>query len=426
MTAEEAGHINIPLVDLASPRLDAATGSPRGVAILGATGSIGKQAIRVISRHKDLFSPVVVSARSDATGLAEIAARLQPKAAILSRDDLSTTDQHETEQIFRSAGYSGRVLTGEDALLEEIRNPEVEIVLNAIVGFSGIRATISALRSGKRLALANKESLVAGGDLVAAALREGGGAIVPVDSEHAALVQCLRGWDLSEVESIYLTCSGGPFRGKTEADLSSVTPTEALAHPTWNMGPKITVDSATLMNKGLEVIEAHWLFGLDYSSIGVVVHPQSIVHAIASFIDGSSVAHLAEPDMENPILFALGYPLRLSDRAGALSWGENLDLHFEAPDTKTFRCLQLAYEAGRLGGGAPCVLNAANEVAVAAFLDGRLNFADIATVVESVLSKSPLEGVGDLESLIDLDRIAREQAEHEVSHLQTRQRAKVV
>lgn len=424
--SHSARRVGPPLVDLSRERILEGTGSPRGVAILGATGSIGRQAVRVVSRHRDLFRTVVVAAHSDVAGLAEVAAHLQPDTAVLARDDLSGREARDAEETLRSAGFTGRVATGEDAAVEELRRPEVDVVLNAIVGFSGIRATLSALRAGKRLALANKESLVAGGHLVAEALRAGGGEIVPVDSEHAALVQCLRGWEVSEVDTVILTCSGGPFRGKTTADLASVRIEDALAHPTWNMGPKITVDSATLMNKGLEVIEAHWLFGVDFSCIEVVVHPESIVHAIVAFQDGSSLAHLAEPDMENPILFALGYPVRTADPAGALSWGRPLDLHFEAPDSKTFRCLQLAYEAGRMGGGAPCVINAADEVAVAAFLDGRLNFTEIPSVVETALRRSPEKAPDDLGALVDLDRCAREWAEAEVAAGELRRKARVV
>ncbi len=402
--------IEAPLVDLSCSAGPAASGNPAGVAILGATGSIGRQAARVISRHRDLFRPVLIAARSNVSGLAEVAAQLQPQIAHLANDRLSEKEIREAESLLRKAGFEGKFTTGEDALLAELGSADIDVVLNAIVGFSGIRATIATLEAGKRLALANKESLVAGGSLVAKALRQGGGEIVPVDSEHAALLQCLRGWGIPQVDTVYLTCSGGPFRGMTATDLESVGAEDALAHPTWRMGPKITVDSATLMNKGLEVIEAHWLFGLDYSSIQVVVHPQSVVHAIVAFRDGSSIAHLAEPDMENPILFALSYPERLTDNSGAIRWGSSIDLHFEAPDTKTFRCLELAYTAGRIGGGAPCVLNAANEVAVAAFLEGKLNFVEIPNVVESVLEELAGEIPTDLEALIALDNRARQEA----------------
>ena len=396
-----------PLVDIAKPKSSASGEHPQGVAILGVTGSIGQQAVRVIQRHTNAFRAVMVAARSNVDGLIRAASLLKPDVVVLTRDDLEPDRCREIESRLRAAGFLGHFRTGEKALLEEIGRPEIDVVINGIVGFSGIRTTLAALQGGKRLALANKESLVAGGPLVEAAIREGGGEIVPVDSEHAALLQCLRGWEFSEVAAVCLTCSGGPFRGRSLAELVAVTPEEALAHPTWKMGPKITIDSATLMNKGLEVIEAHWLFGLDYSSIRVVVHPQSIVHAIAEFTDGSCLAHLAEPDMENPILFALGYPVRYQDKAGAMSWGGALDLHFEPPDTQTFRCLSLAYEAGRLGGGAPCVLNAANEVAVAAFLEKKLSFVEIPAVIEAALERAPLEAPGDLDGLIALDRRAR-------------------
>ncbi len=400
---------------------------PAGVAILGATGSIGRQAARVLERHPEYFEAKLLAARSDVAGLTELATRLQPDVAVLTAPPGAEARVPDAVKArLERVGYRGRLLVGEQALLDELCRQDVHVVLNAIVGFSGIRATLAALRAGKRLALANKESLVAGGGLVERALREGGGWILPVDSEHAGLYQCLRGWSLSEIRVMYLTCSGGPFRGKTTQDLATVTPEDALSHPTWKMGPKITVDSATLMNKGLEVIEAHRLFGLDYSRIRVVVHPQSVVHAIVAFRDGSSLAHLALPDMENPILFALGYPRRHEDRAGTIDWDNVLDLHFEPPDTGTFRCLALAYEAGRKGGAYPCVLNAANEIAVEAFLEKRLSFLGIAAVVEEVLLEDWSVHPSDLDELVEVDSRARALAGEVVGRIGGRQEAKAV
>jgi 1-deoxy-D-xylulose-5-phosphate reductoisomerase len=283
------------------------------------------------------------------------------------------------------------VLSSEDpdGLERLAARPDADVVLNAVVGAAGLRATLAALRAGKRLALANKESLITGGELVEQARREGDGELVPVDSEHSAVFQCLRGGTAEEVDEIILTASGGPFRGRHRDDLEHITVEEALRHPTWTMGPKITVDSATLMNKGLEVIEAHYLFGLGYDRIRVVVHPQSIIHGMVRFRDGAVLAHLQQPTMEAPIAFALAAPERLDDAMGVIDWAKVGELTFAEPDVEAFPCLRLAYEAGRAGGLAPAVLNAANEEAVAAFLDGRLSFLDIAKVVETVLGDVP-------------------------------------
>ena len=357
----------------------------RGVAVLGSTGSIGTQALDVIARHPDEFHVVALAAGRNVDLLERQRARFGVPAELAR------------------AG-------ADDAALSELAAlAEADVVLNAVVGFAGLPATIAALRAGKRLALANKESLIAGGPVVAKARAAGGGEIVPVDSEHSAIWQALRAGRPGEVRRIVLTASGGPFRGRTLDDLAGVTPADALAHPTWRMGAKITIDSSTLMNKGLEVIEAHELFGVDYDAIDVVVHPQSIVHGMVEFTDGATVAQCSMPDMRLPIGLALGAPARLTEPFGAVDWEKVGALTFEPPDRATFRCLDLAYAAGRAGGSAPAVLSAANEVAVEAFLAGRVRWTDIAGIVTEVLDR----GTGNADEVADVleaDRVAREHA----------------
>jgi 1-deoxy-D-xylulose-5-phosphate reductoisomerase len=335
------------------------------VALLGATGSIGRQAIEVIDAHPELELVAASSGTTPLDGLAP----------------LTQTGGDPTE------------------LLERARP---DIVLNAVVGFAGLAPTMWALEHGVRLALANKESLVAAGELALEARRRGSGDLIPVDSEHSALFQCAQ---LGEPESIVLTASGGPFRGRTRDELQNVTPDEALAHPTWNMGPKITIDSATLANKGLEIIEAHFLFRVPYDRIEVVVHPTSIVHGLVRFRDGAAIAHLGYPDMRVPISYALTYPERAETPVPPL---ELETLEFHRPDTETFRLLALAREAGEQGGTYPCAYNAANEVAVQAFLDERIGFLDIAAAVEDVLARVDGAPARDLDDLVDADRRARE------------------
>jgi 1-deoxy-D-xylulose-5-phosphate reductoisomerase len=340
------------------------------VALLGATGSIGKQAIEIIEAHPQL----------------ELAAAASGSQAI---DGLAPLTQ-----------------VGGD-LTELLERAEPDVVLNAVVGFAGLPATMWALEGGVDLALANKESLVAAGELALTAWKQGRGRILPVDSEHSAAFQLLEGRDLETVGSLVLTASGGPFRGRTRAELSSVTPAEALAHPTWNMGPKITVDSATLMNKGLELIEAHFLFDLPYERIEVVVHPTSVVHALARLRDGAALAHVGYPDMRVPISFALTYPDRDATPVEPLDFSSGLILEFSPPDDDGFPCLGLARAAGEAGRSMPCVLNAANEVAVGAFLDGRLPFLGIAEVVERTLNEVEGRDARDLDDLTAVDAEAR-------------------
>jgi len=337
------------------------------VALLGATGSIGRQALEVIEANRSLE---LVAASSGSTPI----------------DGLAPLTQ----------------VGGDPAELLERAAPDV--VLNATLGFAGLRATMWALEQGVTLALANKESLVAAGELALAARTRGGGALIPVDSEHSALFQCAQ---LGEPESVVVTASGGPFRGRTRDELADVTADQALAHPTWSMGAKITIDSATLANKGLEVIEAHFLFGLPYERIEVVVHPTSIVHGVVRFRDGASIAHLGYPDMRVPISYALTYPDRAATAVPALDLTAG-PLEFFPPDLETFRMLALARDAGERGGTYPCAFNAANEVAVAAFLEGRIGFLDIAALVEEVLGRVDGAPAADLDELREADRRARE------------------
>ena len=344
------------------------------IALLGATGSIGRQALEIVNAHPDLELVAAASGSQPVDGLAPL------------------------------------TQVGGD-LTELLERAEPDLVLNAIVGFAGLPATLWALERGVDLALANKESLVAAGGIARAAQRRGGGRLIPVDSEHSAAFQCLEGRLPEQVHSLVLTASGGPFRGRTLDELSEVTPAEALAHPTWNMGPKITVDSATLANKGLELIEAHFLFQLPYEQIEVVVHPSSVVHALVRFRDGAALAHLGYPDMRVPISFALTYPERSETPVPALDLASGLTLEFQPPDLDTFPLLALARAAGEEGGTAPCVFNAANEVAVAAFLEGRLPFLGIAAVVEETLAGADTSAAHDLDELIAADTDARRLAE---------------
>ena len=367
------------------------------IAILGATGSIGTQALDVVAAHDDL-EVVALAAGSDVEGL--VAAARATGAEVLALADPAAAE--------RAAVELGRpVLSGPRALVELIDAAGATVVLNAVVGAAGLEASLDTLERGLDLALANKESLVAGGELVLAAARRGGGAILPVDSEHSALQQCLGELPREQLSSLVITASGGPFRGRTRAELAEITVAQALAHPTWAMGAKITVDSATLMNKGLEVIEAHMLFDLPFDQIEVVVHPQSIVHGMARLRDGALIAHLGHPDMRVPISFALTYPERAAVPARPLEWTEAFSLDFEPPDLETFGCLRLAIAAGEAGGTAPAVLNAANEVAVAAFLTGEIGFLEIEALVDDALQHVPVQPLDDLAAVLVADGAAR-------------------
>lgn len=368
----------------------------RPVVALGATGSVGRQALSVAD-HLGM-EVAAVAARRGSEELLEIALA-RPDAVV----GVVAPTKAEREHFESTLGARARF--GPETLVE-LASMGGSVVVNGIVGSAGLPASVAALDAGNRLALANKESLVAGGPLVAAALERGGGELIPVDSEHSALYQCLVGEDKSAVRRIVLTASGGPFRGMTGDQLEAVTVEEALAHPTWKMGPRITIDSATLMNKAFEVIEAHYLFGFAYDSIDVVVHPESIVHALVEFSDGSLKAHLGEPDMRIPIQYALTEPERRPGLAGLFSLvGRNLT--FESPDRDAFPCLGLGYEAGRLGGSAPTVLNAADEVAVHSFLDGKIGFSSISVVVERTLADVEVRSLETLDDVRAIDREAR-------------------
>lgn len=367
-----------------------------GVAVLGCTGSIGQSALAVIERHPDEFRVVALAAHRNADVLADSARRHGSALAVLV----------DERAIDRCAGLPVR--TGRAALLEAAIHPDADIVINAVVGAAGLEATLAALRAGKRLALANKESLVAGGPLVMDALIQGGGALIPVDSEHSAVLQCIAGASDRTVRRVILTASGGPFRTWSKDRIAGAGPDDALRHPTWAMGAKITVDSASLANKALEVIEAHFLFDLDYDAVQVVVHPQSVIHSMVEFTDRSVLAQLGFPNMELPILYALTHPRRLADdgtRAfDPVAAGE---LTFEPVDTERFPLFRLGLEAGRTGGTAPVVFNAANEAAVARFLERRLPFGELPGLVEAALAAEPDRPVDSLETIMDVDRRAR-------------------
>ncbi|HLG91966.1 MAG TPA: 1-deoxy-D-xylulose-5-phosphate reductoisomerase [Acidimicrobiales bacterium] len=372
------------------------------VSLVGSTGSIGTQAVEVLEAAPERFELVALGAGSSVERLAEQARRLRPKQVALA-------DASRAGELEELVPPGTEVLAGEGALAEISRHADV--VLNAVVGFAGLPVTLAALGAGRRLALANKESLIAAAPLVQAARATPGAEIVPVDSEHCALHQCLAAaGGRDRVRRLIVTASGGPFRGRRAEELAGVGVEEALAHPTWSMGPKITVDSSTLMNKGLEVIEAHELFGVPYDAIEVLIHPQSVVHSMVELVDGATLAQLSLPDMRLPIGYALGYPERLGTPFGAIDWARLARLEFELPDRRAFPCLDLAYRAGREGGDSPAWLNAANEVAVGAFLGGQLAWSDIAGVVEATLASRgprPLASVGDV---VEADAAARARA----------------
>ncbi|MDP9347750.1 MAG: 1-deoxy-D-xylulose-5-phosphate reductoisomerase [Gemmatimonadota bacterium] len=374
-----------------------------GVAILGATGSIGRSALAVLAQHPDRFRAVALTAHRSAGPLARLVDEHRPAMAVLA--DPSTA----------SGVYSGqwtRWGAGREALLEAATHPEVDIVLNALVGAAGLEPTLAALRAGKRVALANKESLVCAGPLVMRAAAEGGGELLPVDSEHSAIFQCLQGSTPREVERLILTASGGPFRTLPRERLAEVTRADALRHPTWEMGSKITIDSATLANKALEVIEAHFLFRVPYERIEVVVHPQSIIHSMVEFVDGSVLSQMGFPTMEIPVLYALSYPERLAYRSRRFDPVAAGALTFEPVRAECFRAFALGVAAGRAGGTAPAVFNAANEVAVAAFLRGELSFLGIGEAIEEALSAWAGGEAATLEDVLDADAWARRVTEN--------------
>ena len=369
------------------------------VAVLGSTGSIGTQTLDVIAASPERFEVVALSVATSLDAVIAQARAVHPEIVVVARDD-------DVAGVAAQLPASVAVLSGEDGLLAAVA--AADIVVNAIVGFAGLPVTLATLAGGKRLALANKESLITGHPLVERIRATPGAELLPVDSEHCAIFQCLQAsHGVDRLGRLILTASGGPFRGRDAATLASVTVADALQHPTWQMGPKITIDSSTLMNKGLEVIEAHALFGVDYDHIDVVVHPQSIVHSMVEFTDGTTIAQLSMPDMRLPIGYALSFPDRLTVPYGALNVASASTLTFEPPDRATFPCLDLAYAAGRRGGAAPAWLSAANEVAVDAFLGGAITWGGIASLVAETLEHYVDDPLDDLAALLEADATAR-------------------
>jgi 1-deoxy-D-xylulose-5-phosphate reductoisomerase len=371
------------------------------IAIMGSTGSIGTQCLEVISEQQAHFEVEVLAANSNADLLIAQSLKFLPNAVVIA-------DESKYQQVKAALQpHDIKVFAGTKALEEIVEMESIDMVLSAIVGYAGLASTINAIQHKKNIALANKETLVVAGDLVTRLAAENGVNLYPVDSEHSAIFQCLAGEFHNKIEKIYLTASGGPFRGKTRADLMKVTKANALKHPNWTMGAKITIDSATLMNKGLEVIEAKWLFGLKPEQIDVIVHPQSIVHSIVQFEDGSMKAQMGLPDMKLPIQYALGYPDRMKCAFPRFNFLNYPTLSFEQADLLTFRCLQLAYDAMNKGGNMPCILNAANEVAVQAFLEDKIQFLEIAEIVEKTMASVTFIKQPDYASYVQTDNLSR-------------------
>lgn len=378
------------------------------ICILGSTGSIGTQALQVIEEHPDLYEAYVLTANRRADMLIEQAKKYQPAAVVIA-------DESKYEQVRDALEHDPiQVYTGSDALCQVVQMDPIDIVMTALVGFSGLRPTISAIKAHKAIALANKETLVVAGELVTDLCLKERAPILPVDSEHSAIFQSLMG-ETSPVEKIILTASGGPFRTFSKEQLSTVTPAMALKHPNWDMGAKITIDSASMMNKGFEIIEAKWLFDVAPEQIQVVVHPQSIIHSAVQFTDGAVKAQLGVPDMRVPIQLALSYPERISSSFPRLDWWQMQELTFEKPDEEKFRCLHMAYEAIRQGGNAPCILNAANEVVNLAFRQERCSFLDMADIIEHCLTHVPHQESPSLDDYLAIDAETRRIAEEAVS-----------
>ncbi|MBR1538502.1 MAG: 1-deoxy-D-xylulose-5-phosphate reductoisomerase [Bacteroidales bacterium] len=377
----------------------------RHIAILGSTGSIGTQALDVIGRHADLFEVDLLTANNNSRLLIEQARKFNPKSVVICNPELYEEVSAALDPLYI------KVVAGIDSVCELLKDPETDIVLTAMVGFSGLRPTIAAIEAGKAIALANKETLVAAGGLIIPLAREKGVPILPVDSEHSAIFQCLQG-EHARLEKILLTGSGGPFLHSSREEMQAATREQALNHPRWKMGAKVTIDSASLMNKGLELIEARWLFDVDPGDIEVVIHPQSIIHSMVQFSDGCVMAQLSQPDMRLPIQYALSYPSRLDLNTRRLDFAALGHLDFEKPDLERFPCLGLAYEALARGGNATCAMNGANEVAVAAFLEGKIRFTDIPRLIEKVTSRCSFVANPDLEQIYCTDfeakRIASE------------------
>jgi 1-deoxy-D-xylulose-5-phosphate reductoisomerase len=366
----------------------------RRIAILGSTGSIGTKSLEVIDENKDIFEVEVLTANNNEGLLIKQAKKYQPNAVVIANEKKYKAVADALKQ------YPVKVYAGSNSIDQVVQMDTIDLVLTALVGYSGLMPTYYAIKSGKDIALANKETLVVAGEIITHLARENKVGIIPVDSEHSAVFQCLVGEMDNPLEKIILTCSGGPFRGKTKDELEDISVDKALDHPNWDMGDKITIDSATLINKGFEVIEAHWLFGLPSSKIEVIVHPQSIIHSMVQFEDGSIKAQLGLPDMHLPIQYALGYPYRLKNNFPRFSFRDYPYLSFEQPDIKIFRNLALAYEALEAGGNIPCILNAANEIVVKAFLEGKTAFLDMPVIIERAIQKISFIKDPDIEDLI--------------------------
>ena len=371
------------------------------IAILGSTGSIGTQALEVISKHPSLFDIEILTANNNSSLLIQQAKKFKPNTVVINNKE----KYKEVNDVLFDLGI--KVFAGEESLEGVVEGDNIDIVLTALVGYSGLKPTISAIKKGKKIALANKETLVVAGDLITNMCDKYGAQIYPVDSEHSAIFQCLIGEGYNPIEKIYLTASGGPFRGMKTNELTNIKKDQALKHPNWNMGAKITIDSASLMNKGLEVIEAKWLFNLDPSQIEVVVHPQSIIHSAIQFNDGSIKAQLGLPDMKLPIQYALGFPKRLENNFKRFSFMDYPNLTFEKPDIGTFKNLGLAYQAIEKGGNMPCVLNAANEIAVDAFLNNKIGFLNMSDLIANCLEKITFVSNPSLEDYIETNRSTR-------------------
>lgn len=373
----------------------------KNISILGSTGSIGTQSLDVIKHNPDKFKVVGLSANKNIKLLYDQIVEFNPRAVAVMDEDSASALKNML------LGRKIDIYSGIQGLINIASMDEADTVLTSVVGMIGLVPTLKAIEKGKEIALANKETLVAGGEIVKKALQKSRSRIIPVDSEHCAIFQCIQNAKDEEVKKIILTASGGPFRGKKREELHDVPPEAALKHPRWHMGKKISIDSATLMNKGLEIIEAHWLFNMGFDKIDVIIHPQSIIHSMVEYIDGSILGQLGATDMRNPILYALGYPERLQSFIGSIDFAEIGSLTFEKPDMETFKCMKLAYDAGKTGGTMPAVLNAANEAAVELYLKKRIRFLDIPDIIEGEMMDAKIVYNPELEDILETDRITR-------------------
>lgn len=383
------------------------------ISILGSTGSVGSQTLDVIAQHRELFTVAALAAYKNDNLLEQQIRCFQPDLAVL-------VDEQAAKRLRQRYSGPTKILTGSDGLIEAATHAKTQTVVTSLVGFAGLKPTIAAIRAGKNIALANKETLVAAGEFVTKLIAENNVKLLPVDSEHSAIFQCLEAIKKNQLHKIYLTASGGPFRDLPADQFAYVTLEQCLKHPNWSMGPKITIDSATLVNKGLEVIEAHYLFDIAYENIIVIIHPQSIVHSMIQTLDGSVLAQLGKPDMRLPIQYALSYPERLSGNYPVLDFQETLSLSFSQPSNTRFPALALAYQAGKLGGTFPCVYNAANEMAVTAFMNQQISYQDIVRVIDKVVNKHTRTSGLSLENILAADAWARKFSAEQISHISSK------